>query len=137
MLWRGWRNEGAALASMILITTAACSKPYVNCGFSSNMVRASTGSFCRHTLACRIISYIWSGCKRVTILAMMSGVSCGLHSSPYGFSTCGPCNSAAISMRDFSVHALSTRSARPPNSYPFRFRIALWAVSWSLYSQNP
>lgn len=42
-----------------------------------------------------------------------------------------------ISILDFSVQALSTRNVRPPISYPFKFRIALNAVSWSLYSQKP
>lgn len=56
-----------------------------------------------------------------------------------GFSkyTWGPCIKACISILDFSVQALSTRRDRPPISYPLRFRIALRAVSWSLYSQKP
>lgn len=37
----------------------------------------------------------------------------------------------------FSLAALSTRRARPLNSLPFRFRMALRAVSWSWYSQKP
>lgn len=37
----------------------------------------------------------------------------------------------------FSLAALSTRRALPLNSRPFRFRMALRAVSWSWYSQKP
>ena len=42
-----------------------------------------------------------------------------------------------ISSLFFSEAALSTRKALPFSSYPFKFLIALRAVSWSLYSQKP
>lgn len=127
----------AVCGSTIRITTIDCSSAYDSCGFNSSICRASAGLFWMHNFICFISSYICSGGSDATVFVIVSGASSGSQCSPYGFSTCGPCNNCCISIRDFSVQALSTRSVRPPISYPFKFRIALKAVSWSLYSQKP
>lgn len=106
----------AVCGSTIRMTTWACSKAYANCGFSNNIWRASFGSFCMQAFICFISSYICSGGSEATVLVIISGAWSGSQCSPYGFSTCGPCNSCCISMRDFSVQALSTRNVRPPIS---------------------
>lgn len=106
----------AVWGSTILMTTWACSNAYASCGFCSNICRASFGLFCTHSFICFMSSNICSGGKEATALLMASGALSAWTTSPYGFSVFWPCNRLCISIRLFSVQALSTRSVRPPIS---------------------